>query len=272
MKLIISILFFFSSLLWMSCKTTKAINKAIAPKDSLVLVKNSTYVKDSLLLVSTTIENLTKNYIDFRTFSAKIKVEVEDSKGKQPDIIATVRMIKDSAIWMSLTATFLNIEVYRIYITKNSVILMNKQDKEVQYRSLDYLQEVTQIPFDFETIQNMLIGNPVFFTDSNASFKKLDDLVLVFTVGNYFKNLVTLSVNNNLLIHSKLDDVDINRNRTASITYDDYVNQSERFFSTKRQIIISEKNKIDIRLNFKQFEFNKELSVAFSVPKNYKKK
>jgi hypothetical protein len=272
MKFIISILFFFSCLLWTSCKTTKAINKAIAPKDSLVLVKNSNYLKDSLLLVSTTMDNLAKNYIDFRTFSAKIKVEIEDSKGKQPDIIATVRMIKDSAIWMSLTATFLNIEVYRVYITKNSVILMNKQDKEVQYRSLDYLQEVTQIPFDFETIQNMLIGNPVFFSDSNASFKKQDGLVLVFTIGNYFKNLVTLSVNNNLLMHSKLDDVDINRNRTASITYDDYVNQSDHFFSTKRQIIISEKNKIDIRLNFKQFEFNKELSVAFSVPKNYKKK
>ncbi|MFZ4770325.1 MAG: hypothetical protein ACOYLO_09110 [Ferruginibacter sp.] len=27
-----------------------------------------------------------------------------------------------------------------------------------------------------------------------------------------------------------------------------------------------------MRLNFKQFEFNKELSLTFSVPKNYKKK
>lgn len=272
MKLFFILLSCVSPFLWMSCNTTKAINKVIAPKDSVVVLESNAFTKDSLMLATNTVENLSKNHIDFKTFSAKIKVDVEDAKGKQPDIIATLRMIKDSAIWISLTATFINIEVYRIYITKDSVILMNKQDKEVQYRSLDYLQEVTQIPFDFKTIQDILLGNPVFFSDSSAGFKKLEQFVLVSSIGNDFKNLLTLSANNNLLLHSKLDDVDIYRNRTASISYDDYVNNNERSFSTKRQIVISEKNKIDIRLNFKQFEFNKELSVSFSVPKNYKKK
>lgn len=272
MKLFCFITICFSCLLWSGCKTTKAINKVIAPKDSLLVSNRLVLSKDSLELVKNTFENLSKNYIDFKTFSAKIKVDVEDAKGKQPDIIASLRMIKDSAIWISLTATFLNIEVYRIYITRDSVVLMNKQAKEVQYRSLDYLQEVTQIPFDYKTIQDILLGNPVFFTDSNATFKKLGEFVLVSSIGDNFKNLLTLSSDKNLLMHSKLDDVDVYRNRTASITYDDYLNNSDRAFSTRRQIIISEKNKIDIRLNYKQFEFNKELSVAFSVPKNYKKK
>ena len=31
------------------------------------------------------------------------------------------------------------------------------------------------------------------------------------------------------------------------------------------------KNKLDVRMNIKQFEFNKELSVYFPIPKNYKK-
>jgi len=43
-------------------------------------------------------------------------------------------------------------------------------------------------------------------------------------------------------------------------------------FSTVRHITVSEKNKLDIRLQFKQVEFNKELSVYFSVPKNYLRK
>ncbi len=271
MKLFLIITISLSPFLW-SCNSTKAISKVIAPKDSVVVFKSDVVTKDSLALVEKTTSNLSVNYIDFKTFSAKIKVEVEDAKGKQPDITATLRMIKDSAIWMSLTATFLNIEVYRIYITKDSVILMNKQDKEVQYRSLDYLQEVTQIPFDFKTLQDILIGNPVFFNSSNASFKKLEQFILISSIGNDFKNLLTLSGDKNLLLHSKLDDVDVLRNRTASMTYDDYSKVGEHNFANKRQIIISEKNKIDIRLNYKQFEFNKELSVSFSVPKNYKKK
>ncbi|HMJ47693.1 MAG TPA: DUF4292 domain-containing protein [Ferruginibacter sp.] len=253
-----------------SCHPTKNINKAIAPRDTAKITVNTT--ADSVLLRMATLENLGKNYLDFKTFSAKIKVDVEDSKGKQTDLNAVVRIIKDEAIWISLSATIFNAEVFRILITKDSVILLNKLEKEVQYRSLDYLQEVTQIPFDFTTVQDLLIGNPVFFNQSNAVIKKLESFVLVSTVGNEFKNLLTLSNGYNLMLHSKLDDVDRNRNRTADLTYDDYTSNNGKYFSVRRQIIASEKNKIDIRLLFKQFEFNKELSVAFSVPKNYKKK
>ena len=64
-------------------------------------------------------------------------------------------------------------------IKKDSVILMNTRDKEVQYRSLDYLQEVTQIPFDFNTLQDLLIGNPIFFSDNSISYRRLFGLLHV---------------------------------------------------------------------------------------------
>jgi hypothetical protein len=91
-------------------------------------------------------------------------------------------------------------------------------------------------------------------------------------VEKYFKNLLTLSSDNFYLTHSKLDDVDISRSRTADLTYSDYENKSGFNFSTYREITVSEKNRLDIRLNYKQYEFNKELSVSFNIPKNYTKK
>src|SRR3954465_156304 len=112
-------------LLFSSCKTTRQINKAIAKKDTSNLM-NYKSAEDSLKTINTTLNAFRSHYINFKTFSAKIKVEVSDNKGKQPDITAVVRIIKDSAIWMSLSATFLNIEIYRILITKDSVILLNK--------------------------------------------------------------------------------------------------------------------------------------------------
>ena len=255
-----------------SCKTVKQINKAIAPKDTTTVVIIDQSKVDSILMIKQTIDNLNKNYIDYKTFNAKIKVEYQDSKGKQPDVTAIVRIIKDSAIWISLTASFLNIEIYRVLITKDSVILLNKQDKEVQYRSLDYLQEVTEIPFDYKTLQDLLIGNPVFVDSNIVYYKKTDEQILFSMVGKYFKHLLTLSSDNYYLTHSKLDDVDINRSRTADLTYADYENKSGFNFSTYREITVSEKNKLDIRLNYKQYEFNKELSVSFNIPKNYTKK
>ena len=252
------------------CKTTKQINKAIAPKDTTGIIHQSS--EDSLKRINSTLEIFKSHYIDFKTFSAKIKVDVSLSKGKQPDITAVVRIIKDSAIWMSLSATLLNIEFYRVLITKDSVILLNKQAKEVQHRSLDFLQEVTEIPFDFKTLQNLFIGNPVFYNDSINSYKEDERFILISSLGQDFKNLITLSRENKLLLHNKLDDVDPARNRTAEITYDDYENKNGIYFSTNREISASEKNKIDISLNFKQYEFNKQLSLPFSIPKNYKRK
>jgi cell division protein FtsL len=271
-KLIIICLVFAAMLFIQSCHTTKQLNKAISPRDTTVTVASNTSSADSLQLIHQTMSRLQSHYIDYKTFNAKIKVEYEDTKGKQPDITAIVRIMKDSAIWVSLSATIFNVEVYRMLITKDSVILMNTRDKEVQYRSLDYLQEVTEIPFDYKTIQELLIGNPVFLDSTVIGFKKADFKILISTMGSFFKHLITLSAVTNLILHSKLDDVNVTRNRTADITYDDYENKNGVDFSTYREITVSEKNRLDIRLKYKQYEFNKELSVSFKVPKNYKRK
>jgi hypothetical protein len=254
-----------------SCKTVKQINKAIAPKDTGTVTIIDQSKLDSILMVKKTVESLNRNYIDFKTFNAKIKVQYQDSKGKNQDLTAIVRIVKDSAIWISITASLLNIEAYRVLITNDSVIVLNKLNKEVQYRSFDYLQEVTEIPFDYKTLQDLLIGNPVFIDSNIVYYKKTDNQILFSMVGSYFKNLLTLSSDNYFVTHSKLDDVDIARSRTADLTYADYENKSGFNFSTYREITVSEKNRLDIRLNYKQYEFNKDLSVSFNIPKNYTK-
>lgn len=258
------------SLLFTQCKSGRIITKAIAPRDTTKVIEMKSPA-DSFLLINSTKEIIKKNFIDFKTFSAKIKLEIDDSKGRKPDLLANIRMIKDSAIWISISASILNLEVFRVLITKDSVILLNKQEKEVQYRSISYLQEITEIPFNFKTLQNLLVGNPIFYSDSNINVRKFEEFLLVSSINSEFKNLLTISTSDNTLKHSKLDDVNFARNRTADFTYDSYENNNGFKFSTYRQIIASEKNKLDVRMNFKQFEFNKELSVYFSVPKNYKK-
>lgn len=263
------ILLLFISATIFSCRSTKQINKVIAPKDSTNIV---VIPIDSVGSVEHILEDIKANYIDFKTFSAKVKVEVEDKNGKQPDLTAQIRIIKDSAIWISISATFLNIEVYRLLITPQKVILLNKQDKVVQYRDLIFLQEVIEIPFDFKTMQDLLVGNPVFFTDEITSIKKQDNLILISSLGKYFKHLLTASNDTKLILQSKLDDVDINKNTTTTIKYGDYEIFAGRQIATFRQIMISEKNKLDVKMKYKQVEFDKDVSVVLNVPKNYTEK
>ena len=269
MKLPIVFCVLLSGLVFSCSPAKKAITSAISQKDMVVVLKDSGD-NEALIFANTVKENFKNNQINFSTFSAKIKVETEDAKGKNPDLTAVIRMVKDSAIWLSLSATFLNVEVFRLYITKDSVILLDKRERTVQYRRLDYLQEVTQIPLDFATLQNLIIGNAIFFSSDSAIIKKADNYILINAVDNNFKNLLTLKTDNYQLDHIKLDDVNVMRNRTADITYAGYQKVDNINFSTLRDITIVEKNKLQVTMEFKQFEFNKDLSVAFPVPKNYK--
>ena len=258
----------FIAVVFASCKTVKKINTAIAPKDS-VLISSQVHIADSSEFAAGVMQSLDNNNITAQTFSAKIKVEVTDAQGKQPDITAVVRMIKDSAIWMSLTATFLNFEFYRVLITKDSVMLLNKREKEVQYRSLNYLQEITSVPFNLTTLQDFLLGNPIFFDSNTVAVKKIPGFILLSSVMEEFKNLLTLSDDHKYLVHCKLDDVDVFRNRTADITYDNYSMIDGEWFSFKRQLLVSEKTKLNLKMEYKQVEFNKDLSVGLKVPRNY---
>ncbi|HEV8080644.1 MAG TPA: DUF4292 domain-containing protein [Chitinophagaceae bacterium] len=255
---------------FLSCRSTKKLQTAINKKDTIVSVKNST--ADPLSAGNSLFNTLTSNRINFNTFSAKIKVEYEDAKGKQPDVIANVRMLKDSVIWISINATFLSIEAFRILITKNHVTILNKLQKQVEDHPFSFIESIAKIPLDFKTLQDLIIGNPLFLGDKVVAYKLTENRVLLSTMGKFFKNLLTLSVNNNLIERSKLDDLDVTLNRTADLSYGGYENKSGVFFSTQREITVAEKTKVDIKLDFKQYDFNTALSYPFAVPKNFKTK
>ena len=250
-------------------KKMQHIEKAISKKDTSerVIIKPEEPI-DSNVLVKNIIGNLTKQRIDFTTFTAKVKIDYE-GKENSDQATAYIRMQKDSLIWISLTGA-LGIEGMRVLIDKDSVKLMNKLKKIVQYRSIAYLQELTEVPFDFYALQDVIVGNPVFLDSNIVSYQSTGKELLVLMVGNVFKHLITLENNNFKVLHSKLDDIDATRNRTCDITYDGYENEGNFNFSTKRKITVAEKSKLDINLDFKSFIFNKPQDYPFNIPKNYK--
>ena len=92
------------------------------------------------------------------------------------------------------------------------------------------------------------------------------------SVGDIFKNYITLNRDDYSILHSKLDDVDFLRARTCELTYAGYDARDNRRFSTYREITMAEKSKLEIELNFKQYGFNEPLSFPFTIPKNYQRK
>jgi hypothetical protein len=252
-----------------SCRPTRKINTAISKKDTAQVIMITDARRDSLKFIHDVLEGINKNRIDFQTFSGKMKVEYTDKDGKGPDLTVFARIIKDSAIWLSINATVFSYEAFRVLITKDSVKVLNKKDKVVQLRSVSYLQEISQLPFDFTTLQDLIIGNPIYVDSNIVFYRKNENNISLMSSGEYFKNLITVSNNRYLLEHSKLDDVDMRRNRTCDLTYANYENRNGIQFPTLRKITVAEKSKIDVDMDFKQYSFNETLSLPFSIPRNY---
>lgn len=267
-----SILFFsVIAILVSSCRSTRNIQTAISKKDSAyVVVVDSTQPKvDSSAKIKLVLGELQKKRIEFKTFSAKIDVDYVGGNGKKENVNVKLQMSKDSVIWISVTG-LLGIEGLRGIITKDSVKLINKIDKLYTARSVAYLQEVSGLPLDLPILQDLLIGNPVFIDEENNSISRSGQNTLLLSVGDFFKNLLTISSADYHILHSKLDDIDKSRNRTCDLSYDNYENKNGVSFSTERRITVSEKSKLDIKLDFKSYKFNETLSFPFSIPKNYK--
>jgi hypothetical protein len=253
-----------------SCRSTKKIQNAITKKDTVVTVTVPPDVQknDTSILILSTIQKMKSNLISYNTFTAKVNVDYRGGDGKNYDVNANVRMYKDSALWISANA-ILGIEALRVLITKDSVKVLNKLEKTYTARSVDYLQQLTALPLDLATLQDLIVGNPVFLDPKIVSYSVSGKTITMLSIGEFFKNLITLSEVDHTILHSKLDDADITRNRTANLTYTDYENKKGFPFSTKRRITVAEKKTLDIRLDFKQYDFNQEVSFPFSIPRNY---
>lgn len=264
--LVVSITFF------ASCRSTKKIQTAIAKIDTTAVIITPTLIspaEDSIVFIKENFAQVIKNRINFTTFSAKIDLDYTDAEGKRYDVNAHIRMQKDSAIWVSITA-ILGIEGLRAFITRDSVKLLDKQNKIYTARSVSYLQEMTALPLTLSSLQDLIIGNPVFFDSNIISYSKSSTTISLLSNGSFFKNLFTIGDADKLVQSSKLDDMDELRNRTCYLTYSDYENKKGVNFPAKRTIHVSEKKKLDIKLDFKQYEFNETLSFPFNIPKNYK--
>ncbi|MFY7900173.1 MAG: DUF4292 domain-containing protein [Chitinophagaceae bacterium] len=251
-------------------RKVQTLNEAITKKDTVqtVVIKETPKI-DSTAIIAEMMQKIGKRKIDFNTFNSKIKVDYKGQETNQ-NVTAYVKMRKDSLVLIKLVGP-LGYVAFEVKITKDSVFVVNKIDKYVQSRSISYIQEVTQIPFDFTTLQDLIIGNPIFTNNNVVSYKEANNQLLILMIGDVFKHLITLDASDFKPTHSKLDDIDMQRNRTCDITLGNYENKGVYPFATYRNISVAEKSKLDVTLEFKQYAFNDVLNFSFSIPKNYKR-
>lgn len=274
-KTIVTLLIVTIGLGMVACRHPKKLARntfLAADTNKVAVVKDSSANEELTRFASDMLKGIHDNHIDFNTFSGKMKLAFETDKKSHNNLNATFRIKKDSIIWISISAPIVD-EVVRAVITPDSLKMYNRLEKQLFLRKMADAEELLGIPFDFQTLQDMLIGNPIYLTDSVYQVVKTPSIISFSCNHAKFVSLFNVFADDYGLQQSKVMDKDSTNpvKRSCELTYGDYTKVAGRKFPVTRRIYVEEKNVTKVALDFTRYDFDIPLSFPFNMPSSYKR-
>ncbi len=129
-----------------ACHTTKKVSEVPLP----VKLKGENVIQlfDSVLT----------HQFNYTSLTAKANVQYLPAQSEAQSFDATLRLLKDSAIWLSVTP-LLGIEVARVLITRDSLRILDRFHKTYMVRDYTFLEDLLKTKINFEIIQAVIVGN-----------------------------------------------------------------------------------------------------------------
>lgn len=229
------------------------------------------------------LDSVVANQMYAEWISAKASVDadiVDDNKSFN----VTLRIHKDSAIWISINA-ILGVEAARVLITKDSLKLLDRIHNKFAVADYEYLADILRIKVDYNTIQALLLGN--FFGYRNET--KFNSVY----IEDKFYILSTL---NKRKLRRSLEDKDPNKPIVQDFTIDpltyrilsmnvedDKINKTlhtdyTEFHETDKGLVplksvtkITADKNISIKIEYTKFSIGEIGEMPFRIPSNFER-
>jgi hypothetical protein len=212
--------------------------------------------------------------LPFEYFSTKTKFKFKDGEEKMK-ATANIRIKKDSIIWFTLTPG-LGYEAARGIITQDSLIMINRVDKEYYAYSFQTLSEKFNFELNFALFQSVLVGDlPIPQSEEDDIVSKGNQFTIMQRVGD-LRLLNQIGVKTKKLEKLKASKED-NPN-TLELKYTDFKMLQVYIFAFKADMTLqyfkdNKKGEISINIEHNRARIEeKKLNFSFSIPKGYELK
>lgn len=207
------------------------------------------------------------NLAEFETVSGRIKAGYLSGEDSQ-SISITYRIEKDKAIWMSAKVMGL-LPVAKVYITPDRFQYYEKINGTYFDGNFALAEEFLGVEVDFENLQNLLIGRPMYALKRNQMI--FDDNAYVF-LQNIKSILAYSAILDSRQFELKSQSLRNVRNESLEVEYYRFQSVDDKKFPSKL-IMTAKKDEeiVIIDLEYRSVIFNKELSFPFSIPSNYER-
>lgn len=216
-------------------------------------------------------EDVAIEQIDFDYMQGKSRMVLQDGV-KEREVRASVRVRKDSVIWMSFSVV--GVHGGRALINQDSITIINNVEKEYFVFEYDELSRQFNFEIDFHVIQAAALGNLIIprAPGDRIEHHENGDAVLRQTSG-------TISVDNFINgTTKKIEKValkELNSNNTLTIDYSNFQPLGNKLFPYNGKIDLLYKTQAGLLNTTIIFEYNKaevadkELKFPFNIPKRY---
>ncbi|MCF8246009.1 MAG: DUF4292 domain-containing protein [Saprospiraceae bacterium] len=235
-----------------SCKAfRKAHGEAVKPKSEKALIKG-----------------LLENSVSAEWLGAKARISYSDEYGGE-SFSANIRMRKDSAIWMNFKK--FSIEGARVLLTPDSIFVIDRINGEYTAKPFEYAQKEYSLPFGFQGLQALLLGNPVFFSKETTAGVDSTQYTLAQKTES-LNATYWLSSPELLLRHFLVDDFR-NKRTVDAFSSDFRPLGGKQQFSYVRSFNLksTDLGKMKVQIEFSKVEINTPQEMKFEVPRGYKR-
>lgn len=231
--------------------------------------------RDAIPTVSESdLKNLNIQPLDFEYLTTRSKINFDDGN-QRIGATANIRIRKDSVIWFSVTPGF-GIEAARGLVTRDSLFLINKLQKEYHAYSFAELSKKLNVAVDYDILQSALLGDPIVPISTSNRIKRTQDETIVvqqqegIDIINYFNN-------NNLKLTKVLLQEPQSPNNLM-LQYADFQQVSNNVLPFLSTITAQYQDNQQMKATVVAFQHNKAefsntaLDFPFSIPGSYVRK
>ncbi len=235
-----------------SCKSTKGLSTDGKISDKMTAKQ---LIKDNARQVA-----------KFKTLQAKLKVEYTNDDNSQ-NYTVTMRMEKDKAIWLNAT-----LGLARVMLTPDSARFYDKINNRYYDGDYSLVSEFLGTDLDFETIQNMLLGDAIYDLNDKKHLLSNDasSYILQPEAQNpafeifYLLDPGHLKMNSQQLSQPK-------KKRMLEIDYSDYQEVDKQIFPLNMKVIaVEDTEEVSIALEYRSVTLNEDVRFPFTIPSGFK--
>ena len=247
------------------CHHTKKIKKSDTSQTTTTTPTVTTPISTVDANVQQMLTSLKKNELEFKELTAKLKTKVSSPELNQ-SFTTNIRWKKGEKIWLSMS--IIGIEGARVLITKDSIKIMDKINDRYILKPISYIKQKALIDLSFTDIENLLLGNLLFFDASKAKYANNASNITMSSDGARFLTNVVFNKPSNFL--SSIFVTDKQQNQTLTSAYNNYQTTLNKQFPLDRLLTIKSAGQtFQMDAKFQSINIAQGLEYPFSINPKY---